>query len=123
MKKIFIVIKFTQSCYYCKALPTKMIHLRILFNLFSSFCLFLHVYLICLITIEILILYSWNLKYNRIDMKKRTSQKIIRQSRKIDSSTKQLTLTSTASDSLKAPKKKQERKNRNFGQDITNLPK
>jgi len=56
-------------------------------------------------------------------MKKRTSQKIIRQSRKIDSSTKQLTLTSTASDSLKAPKKKQERKNRNFGQDITNLPK
>ena len=56
-------------------------------------------------------------------MKKRTSQKILRPNRKMTSSTKQLPLPSTASDSLKAPKKKQDKKNRNIGTDITNEPK
>lgn len=56
-------------------------------------------------------------------MKKRTSQKILRPNRKMASSSKQLPLPSTASDSLKAPKRKQNRKNRNFGDDISNLPK
>lgn len=72
---------------------------------------------------KILILLLSNLKYNRIDMKKRTSQKILRPNRKMASSTKQLPLPSTASDSLKAPKRKMQRKNRNFGDDITNLQK
>ena len=75
------------------------------------------------ITIEILILNQWNLKYNRIDMKNKISQKILRPSRKIYSSTKQLPLPSTAPDSLKAPKKKPTRKNRKFGDDITNEQK
>jgi hypothetical protein len=56
-------------------------------------------------------------------MKRRTSQKVLRPSRKIASSTKQLPLPDTASDSLKAPKKKQNRKNRQFGDDITNIQK
>jgi len=56
-------------------------------------------------------------------MKRRTSQKILKPSRKLLSSAKQLLLPSTASDSLKAPKRKQPKKNRQFGDDITNLQK
>lgn len=39
------------------------------------------------------------------------------------SSTKQISLLNTASDSLKAVKKKVTRKNRQFGDDMTNLQK
>lgn len=56
-------------------------------------------------------------------MKRRTSQKLLKGSRREVSSTKQLPLPSTASDSLKAPKKKLPKKNRQFGDDITNLQK
>lgn len=56
-------------------------------------------------------------------MKRRTSQKILKANRKEASSTKQLPLPNTASDSLKAPKRKPSKKNRQFGDDITNLQK
>ena len=56
-------------------------------------------------------------------MKRRTSQKILKPNRKLLSSTKQLPLPSTASDSLKAPKRKPTKKNRLFGDDLTNLQK
>jgi hypothetical protein len=56
-------------------------------------------------------------------MKRRTSQKILKPNRKLVSATKQLPVLSTASDSLKAPKRKPARKNRQFGDDITNLQK
>lgn len=54
-------------------------------------------------------------------MKKKTSQKIFKPSKKLLSSSKQLPIPSTASDSLKAPKKKTTRKTRKFGDDISNL--
>jgi hypothetical protein len=54
-------------------------------------------------------------------MKKKTSQKNMRALKTICSSTKELTRPSTISDSIKAPKRKPTRKNRRFGDDITNL--
>jgi hypothetical protein len=56
-------------------------------------------------------------------MKKRTSQKVLRPNRKMASSVKQLQVPSTDCDSIKAPKKRVQRKNRQFGDNITNLPK
>lgn len=56
-------------------------------------------------------------------MKRKTSQKILKANRKEASSSKQLPLPNTASDSLKAPKRKYHKKNRQFGDDITNLQK
>lgn len=56
-------------------------------------------------------------------MKRRTSQILLAPKEKMTSSTKQQPLMSTASNSLKAPKKKGTRKNRQFGDDITNLQK
>ena len=56
-------------------------------------------------------------------MKKKTSQKNIRPLRSIVSSAKELTRPGTACDSLKVPKKRPVRKNRKFGDDITNLQK
>lgn len=56
-------------------------------------------------------------------MKKKTSQKILRSTKNIISSTKELSRPQTQNDTLKANKRKPNRKNRKFGDDITNLQK
>ncbi len=54
-------------------------------------------------------------------MKKKTSQKNMRPLKTICSSTKELNRPSTISDSYKVLKRKPTRKNRKFGDDITNF--
>ncbi len=56
-------------------------------------------------------------------MKKKTSQKTLRSTKNIISSTKELPRQNSITDSLKAPKRKPTRKNRKFGDDITNIQK
>lgn len=73
------------------------------------------------ITISKILIVIVSLKYNSIDMKKRTSQKVLRPNRKMASSVKQLAVSTNGSSSVKAPKKRVQRKNRQFGDDITNL--
>ena len=56
-------------------------------------------------------------------MKKKTSQKILRSTKNMISSTKELTKQNSITDSLKAPKRKPTKKCRKFGDDITNMQK
>ena len=56
-------------------------------------------------------------------MKKKTSQKTLRSTKNMISSTKELPRQNSITDSLKAPKRKPTRKNRKFGDDITNIQK
>lgn len=56
-------------------------------------------------------------------MKRKTFQNILKVSKKKASPTKQPSIPDVPSDNLKAPRGRPTRKNRQFGQDITNLQK